>query len=141
MNEIRRVGFHGVQGKIFKDVEDLANVHPAGAGRDWRECRCVPCCCWMKPANGWSCAPSTGPGARRGWHEFHAFREATHAGAPAVEAHELEGGDRQLRHHELAKDAKEHGVAIGFLSNFLAKQRALEVRENTGVCHVNFLGE
>ena len=58
---------------------------------------------------------------------FRVLRKIPHPCSPAVEAHQLERGDRQLWHDQLAKDANENRIAIGFLANVLAQQRALEI--------------
>ena len=45
------------------------------------------------------------------------------------------GDDRQLRHADEIDDADEEKIAVGFLADFLAQQRALQVGENSGGLH------
>ena len=60
---------------------------------------------------------------------------------PAVQrlkTHSRRGNDRQLRHADEVDDADEEKIAVGFLADFLAQQRGLQIGENSGGLH-NFI--
>ena len=60
------------------------------------------------------------------------FRELADARRPAVEDAEAPGDDGQLRHADEVDDADEEKIAVGFLADFFAQQRALQIGENAG---------
>ncbi len=65
----------------------------------------------------------------------HAFRELADARRPAIDHAKTSGHDGQLRHADESDDADEEEVAVGFLADFFAQQRGLQVGEDSGGLH------
>ena len=55
-----------------------------------------------------------------GCDDFNLLGEFPHARSPAVKADNLERRNWQLRHDQLAEDANENWIAVGFLAYFFA---------------------
>ena len=66
-----------------------------------------------------------------GRDEPDAFGELADARRPAVEDAKPPGHDGQLRHAEEIDDADEEKISVGFLADFFAQQRALQIRQNS----------
>ena len=67
--------------------------------------------------------------------EADGFVELADARRPTVEEADAAGDDGQLRHADEIHDPDEEQVAIGFLADFLADERALKIGENSGGLH------
>ena len=64
-----------------------------------------------------------------------ALGELADPGGPAVENAQAAGDDGQFGHAEDGEDPNQKEVAVGFLPDFLAQQRGLQVGENSGGIH------
>ena len=62
-----------------------------------------------------------------GRDEANALHKVPKSGCPTVEHADFLSGDRQLRHADEIEHADEQKVAIDFLADFLAQERALQV--------------
>ena len=69
----------------------------------------------------------------------HRFGERSHAGRPAVENTDLQHGNRNLRDSKKTNHTDENEVAVGFLSNVFAQERALKVWEDARGFHIQNL--
>src|SRR5262249_47482474 len=67
--------------------------------------------------------------------EAHALRELADTSGPAVEQAQFERHHRYLRNANEVQHADQEKVAVGFLPDFFAQQRALQVRQNSGRLH------